>query len=154
MNDIKITKSIGGITSIRPENLLAAEQQGDEILFELEGSGLDITPGSLRDFFKRVVDEYTNTYGCVTRRWKVYGAEGHRQKESFNSSVCYNFSTDEQPRLIQIYNSDLTGTNDYTEIVITRSAEAYCEAELGGQITDGIFENNRVGDVVEIVEIG
>lgn len=28
----------------------------------------------------------------VTRKWKVYGREGHRQRESFNKSYEYDFS--------------------------------------------------------------
>ena len=27
----------------------------------------------------------------ITKAWKIYGAEGHRQRETFNKSYKYNF---------------------------------------------------------------
>lgn len=86
----------------------------------------------------------------VTRTWKVYGTEGHRQRESFNKSYKYDFSKENDVRIIEIENSDKTGTNDYSVIKITRNTSEECKCELDGQITDGIFENSRVGIVVEI----
>lgn len=88
----------------------------------------------------------------TTRAWKVYGAEGHRQRESFNSSQLYDFSTSERGniRLIIVHNSDITGTNEYTIVKITRNTAEECYDELIGQISDGIFENSRVGKVEEI----
>lgn len=85
-----------------------------------------------------------------TRAWKVYGAEGHRQRESFNESYDYDFSNGDDIRLISVENSDKTNTNDYTIIRITRNTSEECESELWGQITDGIFENSRTGKVEEI----
>lgn len=86
----------------------------------------------------------------VTRSWKVYGIPGHRQRESFNSSYIYDFSEEGDVRIIEVENSDKTGTNEYTVVKITRNTAEECEAELSGQITDGIFENSRVGEVLEI----
>jgi hypothetical protein len=86
----------------------------------------------------------------VTRAWKVYGIPGHRQRESFNSSYTYDFSEEGDVRIIEVENSDKTGTNEYTVVKITRNTAEECEAELSGQITDGIFENSRVGEVLEI----
>lgn len=86
----------------------------------------------------------------VTRSWKVYGIPGHRQRESFNSSYTYDFSEEGDVRIIEVENSDKTGTNEYTVVKITRNTAEECEAELSGQITDGIFENSRVGEVLEI----
>lgn len=88
----------------------------------------------------------------ATRVWKVYGAEGHRQRESFNSSQLYDFSTSESGniRLIRVYNSDMTGTNEYTIVSITRNTPEECFDELIGQISDGIFENCRVGKFEEV----
>ena len=62
---------------------------------------------------------------AVTKTWKVYGVDGHRQRESFNKSRKYDFS-------------------------VTCDTEEECIAELEGQLSDGIFENSRVGKVVEI----
>ena len=87
---------------------------------------------------------------AVKRKWKVYGTEGHRQKHSFCESYTYDFSNDKVGvRVISVLNSDKTGTNDYSMVEITRNTFDECEAELWGQITDGIFENCRVGSVVE-----
>lgn len=86
----------------------------------------------------------------VTRAWKIYGVPGHRQRESFNSSYTYDFSEEGDVRIIEVENSDKTGTNEYTVVKITRNTAEECEAELSGQITDGIFENSRVGEVLEI----
>ena len=86
----------------------------------------------------------------ITRTWKVYGAEGHRQCESFNKSYKYDFSKENDVRIIEIENSDKTGTNDYSVVKITRNTSEECQDELDGQIYDGIFENSRVGIVEEI----
>lgn len=86
----------------------------------------------------------------VTRTWKVYGTEGHRQRESFCSSYKYDFSTNDDTRIIEVKNSDITNTNDYSVIKITRNTPDECQKELMGQISDGVFENCRVGKIVEI----
>ena len=86
----------------------------------------------------------------VTKLWKVYGFLGHRQRESFNKSYKWDFSEDDNVRIIEVENSDKTGTNDYTIVRITRNTAEECEAELNGQISDGIFENSNVGDIEEI----
>lgn len=80
-----------------------------------------------------------------TKKWKVYGADGHRQRESFNESKEYDFSNEHETRIISIENADKTGTNDYTIITITCDTEKACDEEMEGQITDGLFENCRVG---------
>lgn len=86
----------------------------------------------------------------VTKSWKVYGFLGHRQRESFNKSYKWDFSEDDNVRIIEVENSDKTDTNDYTIVRITRNTAEECEAELNGQISDGIFENSNVGDIEEI----
>ena len=86
----------------------------------------------------------------VTKSQKVYGFLGHRQRESFNKSYKWDFSEDDNVRIIEVENSDKTGTNDYTIVRITRNTAEECEAELNGQISDGIFENSNVGDIEEI----
>lgn len=86
----------------------------------------------------------------VKKAWKVYGAEGHRQSESFYESYKYNWSNEKLVRIIEVFNSDKTGTNDYSIIAITRNSEEECFEELWGQIYDGIFEDCRTGQLVEI----
>lgn len=88
----------------------------------------------------------------ITRTWKVYGAEGHRQKESFNQSHKHDFSEDGKTRIIEVLNSDKTGSNYYSIIRITRDTVEECEKELNGQLTDGIFENYRIGKVEEVIK--
>ena len=88
----------------------------------------------------------------VTRTWKVYGAYGHRQRESFNKSIKYDWSNERDgKRILEVYNYDTTGTHDYSVVRITRNTYDECEEELRGQISDGCFENSRTGKVVEII---
>lgn len=89
---------------------------------------------------------------AVTRKWKVYGAAGHRQAESFYPSAEHDWSTAERTRIIKSENADVTGTNDYTIVSITCDTADECERELEGQLSDGMFENCRYGQVVEICE--
>lgn len=89
----------------------------------------------------------------TTMTWKVYGAEGHRQRESFNESYVYDFTNyKDGVRIIEVKNSDKTGTHDYSIIRITRNNVEECIREFEGQITDGVFENSRTGRA-ELVEI-
>ena len=88
----------------------------------------------------------------VTRSWIIYGQTGHRQRESFAPSKDWDFSRDGKTRRIQVLNADKTGTNYYSIIRITCDTAEECEAELFGQLDDGIFENSRVGSYEEILE--
>ena len=84
----------------------------------------------------------------ITKKWKVYGAEGHRQRESFHPSVRYDWTSDEEgTRIVELQNADVTGTNDYTVVIITRDTEELCDREFEGQLSDGIFENSRYGRI-------
>lgn len=93
---------------------------------------------------------------ATTKMWKIYGAEGHRQRMSFGESVRDDFTGSNEwikgIRIFEAINADKTGTNDYTIIKITRETAQECDEELEGQISDGYFENARVGKVVEITE--
>ena len=89
----------------------------------------------------------------VTRTYKVYGANGHRQAESFNASTCYDWSDGGSIRIVSTQNADVTGTNEYSIVRITRNTAEDCERELWGQIRDGIFENCRVGKVEEMYRL-
>ena len=87
----------------------------------------------------------------TTRSWKVYGAPGHRQRVSFRPSFKYDFSKNGIIRIIEVDNCDITGTNDYSIVRITCDTAEECERELLGQISDGIFENSRVGGFEEVI---
>lgn len=83
-----------------------------------------------------------------TKTWRVYGAEGHRQRESFRPSFRWDFSNERNGiRIIEGRAFDKTGTHDYLEIIITRATEKLCDEELEGQVSDGVFENARVGKI-------
>ena len=88
----------------------------------------------------------------VTRAWKVYGADGHRQRESFYESQSYDWSEDGDIRRVEVENADKTGTNDYTIVRITRNTAEECEREFFGQLYDGIFETSRTGRIEEITD--
>lgn len=70
--------------------------------------------------------------------------------ESFNKSYKYDFSGNGVTRIIEVENSDKTGTNEYSIVRITRDTAQECYNELCGQITDGIFENSRTGRIEEV----
>ena len=95
-----------------------------------------------------------NTKG-VTRTWKLYGPNGHIQRESFSESYIYEFSDPEfdQICIIEVLNSDKTGTNEYTQVNITRNTYEDCETMLYAQLSDGIFEDCKVGIIQEIPRI-
>lgn len=78
----------------------------------------------------------------------VFGADGHRQRESFNNS--WKFETERAA--VEIFNSDRTGSNLYTLMQITAETFEACRREMEGQITDGVFENSRTGEIIEITD--
>ncbi len=88
----------------------------------------------------------------VEKRFKVYGASGHRQRESFDESYTLDFSEGNNVRIIEVRNSDVTGTNEYSVIDICRNTIEEVYAELEGQLSDGIFENCTIGRVEEVEE--
>lgn len=66
---------------------------------------------------------------AVTKSYKVYGVDGHRQRESFNDSYKYDFSEGDEIRIIEVENSDRTGTNDYSIVHITRNTIEECQKD-------------------------
>lgn len=86
----------------------------------------------------------------VTKGYKVYGVHGHRQRESFFPSRKHDFTKDGKTRIIEIQNSDITGTNEYSIVKITCDTAEECEREIWGQVSDGIFENSRTGLFKEV----
>ena len=91
-----------------------------------------------------------NEHLPVARTWRVYGAEGHRQRVSFRPSIRWNFSSGfSDARVILVKNADVTGTNEYSVVTIIRNTAEECEAELEGQLSDGLFEDSRYGEIEE-----
>ena len=87
----------------------------------------------------------------VTRTWKVYGTEGHRQRESFFRpiSMISLMSRTEPYHRGRQFRQDGNDMTIYCRI--TRDTAKLCAAELNGQISDGIFENSRVGQILEVL---
>lgn len=83
----------------------------------------------------------------TTLSWKVYGIEGHRQRESFSNSYIHDFSRSGNTQIIEVFNADTTHTNDYTIVRITAGTANKCKAILEGQLSDGIFENSNTGRI-------
>lgn len=79
-----------------------------------------------------------------TKCWKVYGKDGHRQRESFCRSRICDIGSD---HLMEVINSDITGTHDYSIVRITLETETECDTAMFVQICDGLFENSRVGRI-------
>lgn len=95
-------------------------------------------------------------YECetVVRSFRIWGADGHRQRESFCESFTQDMSawTIGRPgvRWMEVCNADLTGTNDYTIVTLVRPSAAEIDQEMRGQLSDGLFENSRYGLVEEL----
>lgn len=81
----------------------------------------------------------------MTKKFKIYGANGHRQRESFCQSytLCVNNTS------IAVVNSDITDTNEFSIVIITADTAEEIALALDGQLWDGIFENSKKGDIVE-----
>lgn len=86
----------------------------------------------------------------MTKTFRIYGADGHRMKYSFEPSVRYDWSRGDAVRILEIRCSDKTGTNDYIDVVVSTNTRSP-EAELLAQIEDGIFEDMRTGRVYELI---
>ena len=90
----------------------------------------------------------------TTRSWKIYGADGHRQRLSFGASKTYDWrNIPDRPLKVMIAFecADKIGTHDYVIMrIIADNAEA-CESELHAQLSDGFFENSRFGKIIEII---
>ena len=87
---------------------------------------------------------------CITKIWKVYGLEGHRQRQTFSKSMLFDSTRKGLARRMAVWNFDVTGTHDYSVVEITRNTIEECDDEFQGQLSDGFFENCRVGKIEEI----
>ena len=111
---------------------------------------LEILKERNMDIEKYIKDtKYTDKMTTFTKGYIVRGTfdgeRWHRNRESFLDSVEYNFTDDHfGVRYIKVLNSDITGTNDYSIVIITRDTEKLCDKEMEGQLSDGIFENCNV----------
>lgn len=83
----------------------------------------------------------------MTKGFKVYGMDGHRQRSSFGNSLFFKTISG---GVVEVLNEDITGTNDYSVIIITTENEEMIKDALNGQISDGIFKNSRTGLIKEV----
>lgn len=85
----------------------------------------------------------------ATVYFAVYGANGHRQKINFEKSFVWDFSNEYfGARILNVRCSDVTGTNAYVIVGVTRDTCEECLEEMEGQLSDGLFENCRTGTVL------
>jgi hypothetical protein len=85
----------------------------------------------------------------MIKMYKVNGAAGHRQRESFYPS--YKFEDFEKIKTT-VLNADITETNNYSIVIFEADTKEKIEKALDGQLYDGIFENSNFGEVIEITE--
>ena len=98
-------------------------------------------------FWDLCIEEGEEKKSKMRIAYKVKGLEGHRQSASFGRSSFWDFSQDGDVRKISVLREDILQTNDHVIVIIERNTAEECEAELNGQLSDGIFENCRVGGV-------
>ena len=85
----------------------------------------------------------------MIKMYKVTGLGNHRQRESFFPS--YKF-VDFEGIKTTVLNSDVTGTNDYSILILEADTKEKIEEALDGQLYEGIFENSNFGEAIEITE--
>lgn len=90
--------------------------------------------------------ELMRHYNHVVTIYDVYGADGHRQRASFGESTV--FHTTSGSDIVCLCEED-THTNEYVRMIIYSPDKLIAKNELEMQLTDGVFENCRVGAVVE-----
>lgn len=87
----------------------------------------------------------------VSLAWKVYGIDEKEQKEALSPSYSTDMDTPDNPWKrkirLEVYNSDLTGTTNYSIVKVIAPDEDAGISEFLGQLSDGIFENTEVGKV-------
>lgn len=83
----------------------------------------------------------------MKKSYKIYGVNGHRQKVSFISST--NF-IDGHGAKIELMTADKINTHDFVIMNIEANTAEQIDAAFLGQLSDGIFENARIGRIEEI----
>ena len=92
----------------------------------------------------------------IAKSWKIYGIDGHRQRASFfpshkiDETNAGTYAENWKGESYEELNSDKTGTNDYTIVLITAATEQRCREILHAQLLDGSFECCNVGKIEEL----
>ena len=129
------------------ERLLPPSQRGkygSDRLLAMQAEALKEAAANLAHDLAPVVD-------CnELRGWmiviKVYGLEGHRQRASFGHSSFYDFGKKGfLTRKVNVLKEDVNKTNDYAIMICDCDTRRDACNEASGQLSDGAFENCRVG---------
>lgn len=86
----------------------------------------------------------------MTKKWRIFGKDGHNQALSFEKSFYWNWSDVYNLRILSCDCSDRTGSNEYVDLTITTNSAEECDREFHGQLSDGIFENCSYGVCIEL----
>lgn len=78
------------------------------------------------------------------RLWGLGGRQSDLPSFAF-SPLIDSMDPQKGKVLIEVFNSDVTGTRDYSIVRITGPSEEVCENEFDAQETDGVWENSRLG---------
>lgn len=84
----------------------------------------------------------------MTKTYKING-----KNIGTGESVRYDWTEGKNTRIVEVQRADRTGDNNSVIVTITRNTVEECEAELNGQISDGLFENEKVEKVEELPTI-
>ena len=88
----------------------------------------------------------------MIKYYAVFAEVGEKLKGSDEPSYIYNFSTEEDTRVLYVYNSDKTNSKYYSILGIRRNKVEEIEEELCSQLNDGIYENVDYSHFSELTE--
>ena len=129
------------------ERLLPPSQRGkygSERLLAMQAEALSEAAARIAHKLAPVVD--WNEFRVWRIAIKVYGEEGHRQRASFGYSSFYDFGEKGfLTRKVNVLKEDVNKTNDYAIIICDCDTRRDACREASGQLSDGAFENCRVG---------
>ena len=86
----------------------------------------------------------------ITRFYRINFLE----KADLKSSYKQNLAEDGQTKLIEVQNSDLTGTNDYSLVKITCDTAEECDLTMQSLVYDGKFNGYAVSVERLGIEVG
>lgn len=84
----------------------------------------------------------------MIKTWKIKG-----KNIGTGESVKYDWTEGDNTRIVDVERADRTGDKNSVIVKITRNTAEECEAELNGQISDGLFENEKVEKILSIIYI-
>lgn len=114
-----------------------AECYCDEIL-------KDYVPDQDAVIFSKVL----NSDEKMTRqRYRVYGFKGREQAASYLPSASMDLGNDCS---IRILNSDVTGSHNYCDLIITAETARKCRDLMDDEIHNGFFKGVPVGKILKI----